>query len=221
MHPKKNSVRLSQQILDVMFAKRAFDSNPTTEKQLSAIFNTSRAPIRDALIELESDELVERRKKKGVYIRRPSTKKIAEVYDLRILLEGYAVRLSTQSATKEDLDYLHYIAKRHQESMKENDLDKCEAMNRAFHRRIVELSGNDTLIRLINSVDVIRKAFRIAFSIKPDIGDDQSPYPHETILARMIEKDADGAEELLKKHIQRGKQRTIEQYLGIKLDTVV
>ena len=220
MAVKTEEKSLSEQIVEVMFLKRAFDDNPLTEKFLSERFKTSRTPIRDALKTLENDDLIERKKKKGVYLKRPAPKVISELYDLRIVLEGFAVRLACQNATEKDLKELEKAAKEFEKAQTAHDYVQSEHANVAFHQTIIKLSANDMLIKMLNNMNIIRKAFQYSYSLRPDRQAIWSPYSHQDIILKLREKDVAGCEELIRNHIQIGKQRMIEQALGFKMNTM-
>src|SRR5215470_3037336 len=62
------------------------------EPDVAARLNVSRVPVREALRELESSGLVEARKHSGVFVRVLDRDEIADLYDLRSVLDGHAGR---------------------------------------------------------------------------------------------------------------------------------
>src|SRR5437763_11279132 len=72
------------------------------ESVLSERFQVSRAPIREALRELESEGLVESRKR-GVYVKALTLQDVWELYDLRKMLEGAAVELAVARFDEDDV----------------------------------------------------------------------------------------------------------------------
>ena len=63
----------------------------------------SQTPVREAIGLLESEGLVHQIPKLGVFVRRPDRREIAELYDLRILLEGFAATFLTPDAARASL----------------------------------------------------------------------------------------------------------------------
>jgi DNA-binding GntR family transcriptional regulator len=100
------------------------------------------------------------------------------------------------------------------------DYIQSEHANVAFHQTIIRLSGNEMLIKMLNNINIIRKAFQYSYSLRPDLQGIGSPYSHQKLIQKLREKDPDGAEELMRNHIQVGKQRMIEQALGFKMNTL-
>ena len=208
---------LSEKIVDLMFLKRAFEDSPLTERYLSEEFKTSRTPIRDALKTLENDDLIERRKKKGVFLKKPTPKMIADLYDLRIVMEGYAVRLAAENASAADIEKLEEIAADFARNQELGDYVQSEKANITFHTKIIALSGNHMLIGMMKNINIIRKAFQYAYSLRPERQAVPSPCSHEDILQKMREGDFAVCESLMRKHILVGKQRMLEQALGFKI----
>ena len=213
--PKRHN--LAEKIVDIMFLKHAFEDNPLTERFLSEQFDTSRTPVRDELKILESDDLIVRRKKKGVFLKKPTPKTIAELYDLRIVLEGFSIRQAIETASESDLAFLEQAATDFDEGQSDCDFVKTEKANIGFHTKIIELSRNEMLIGMMRNFNIIRKAFQFSYSLRPERQAIASPCSHQDIIEHLRRGDADVCERLLKQHVQVGKQRMLEQALGFKI----
>ena len=111
MDTNKAPFTLVAGIAQTLFSLRAFEDNPATEQALADTFGVSRMPIRDALKELEKDGLVERRKGKGVWLKRPSITEMAELHDVRCVLEGFTCRLASERIREQDLSELRRSAR--------------------------------------------------------------------------------------------------------------
>src|SRR5258707_699549 len=69
------------------------------ENALARQLAVSRSPIREALIQLERERLVEGRLNRSAVVRRPSPEEIRQVYTIRAALEGIAARWAAERAT--------------------------------------------------------------------------------------------------------------------------
>jgi DNA-binding GntR family transcriptional regulator len=213
--PKKDA--LADKIVDLMFLKHAFEDSPLTERYLSEQFNTSRTPVRDALKTLENDDLIERRKKKGVFLKKPTPKMISDLYDLRSVLEGFSIRQATESWSDDDLLSLEKSTSDFNTGQESGDYVLAEKANVAFHTKVIELSGNEMLIGMMRNINIIRKAFQYSYSLRPERQSIPSPCSHEDIIEHLRSRDADQCESIIKRHVQIGKQRMLEQALGFKI----
>ena len=218
MHAPKESKSLAERIGDVLFEHRAFEENPLSEQALADMFGVSRTPVRDALLELEREGLVERRKKKGVYLLRPSPRDLAEVYDVRAALECHAVRVIAENADGDGLRELERIAKRFSKAREQDDAEAMDAANIAFHERIVELSGNALLAGIVSRFRIISRAFRLAHGITLKQPMPPTGASHEAIVAALRAGDVDRCEQLMRRHVLDAKRKLMEKALGVRLD---
>jgi DNA-binding GntR family transcriptional regulator len=82
------------------------------QEELARSLGISREPIRSAILQLASDGLVVVHPHRGATVSALSVHRIREIYDLRILLESYAIRLGIPGMTPERLARLERIAAR-------------------------------------------------------------------------------------------------------------
>lgn len=136
------------------------------ESSLSEQIGTSRTPIREALRALAADGLVEVVKNRGARVRNWTTEQIAETYNLRALLEGYAARQACKNTTSEDIKQLREIQDRLELALNERApgfLDDVANLNAEFHRTILSMANSPLLtsfVETLSSVSLVRRAFR-------------------------------------------------------------
>src|SRR5215211_7447338 len=75
---------------------------PLRQEELADRFGVSRLPVRDALLRLEAQGLVEVFPNRGAFVVSLSAGEIAEIYDLRILLEGDAIERAVPRMSADD-----------------------------------------------------------------------------------------------------------------------
>lgn len=80
------------------------------QETLAEAIGVSRVPVRSALIQLEADGLVELQDRKGAVVRSLDAAQVAEIYELRILLEEHALTKSMATLTAERSDRLRELA---------------------------------------------------------------------------------------------------------------
>ena len=212
--PKKDT--LSEKIVDLMFQKHAFEDSPLTERYLSEKFDTSRTPIRDALKSLENDDLIERRKKKGVFLKKPTPKMISDLYDLRMVLEGFAIRQATERVDEASIAELERAAEHFEHGEEKDDYIESEKANVTFHMKLIEMSGNLMLIKMMSNMNIIRKAFQYSYTLQPLRSTAPSDCGHRNIIEALHRANPNECESILRRHVQLGKQSMLEQALGFK-----
>ena len=85
------------------------------EKELAEKLNVSRSPVREALKQLVDEGLAIEYPNKGVFVKEFTVKDIEEIYEVRILLESYAIKNSVKTITtsniRELMEILHKLTK--------------------------------------------------------------------------------------------------------------
>jgi len=112
----------------------------------------SPTPIREALLKLEQEGFVSRLLKGGFIVSRFTKKDIEEIFDIRGLLESYAVGLAMSHVQKEDIHWLEKNIKESEQYILKNKLNKVSTLNTEFHDYLNQLSKNDRLLFLIKGL---------------------------------------------------------------------
>lgn len=189
-----------------------------TEHDLSNRFGVSRGDIREALSQLDQQGLIERRRKSGTTLRRPTLKELIDLWDVRCGIEGMAARLACASITESDLKMLRDLCDRRAQAARANDEAQVNDTDIQFHEHIIAVSGNLVIRDMVRKTHLFDRIFKIVYPVPCYWPDDEAlPYGHLKIVDALAQRDANQAEHLMKRHIQAGKKRRIEALIG-KLD---
>src|SRR3954454_5474706 len=123
-------------------------SERLVEEDLARRLGLGRAAVRMALVRLEHDGLVERERNRGARVRRVSESEAVEILEVRAALESLAARKAAARATPKDVRTLRAILREMGAKRERGDLIAVSDANARLHRRIVEISGHDTVRRL-------------------------------------------------------------------------
>jgi DNA-binding GntR family transcriptional regulator len=117
------------------------------EREIAEAMETSRGPVRDALLLLEKEGLVVRYPHRGTFVTELSLEDAEEIYTLRQAIESLAVEYVLQRATPEDLDGLdEQVQKMAAEVEAGYDLGKATELDLEFHRTLCRISGHRRLL---------------------------------------------------------------------------
>src|SRR5689334_4104303 len=86
-------------------------------------FGTSRTPVREALLRLETEGLAFRVPRRGLVVRRISEHEVLEVYAVRVELEALAAREAAREAQPSDIAQLRWVNQRLSEAIKQGDIE--------------------------------------------------------------------------------------------------
>jgi DNA-binding GntR family transcriptional regulator len=116
------------------------------QEELAEVFETSRIPVREALRALEYEGLVTSEPHRGFTVTSLDADHVDEIYELRILLESQAVRLSVPLLTDEDLREIGRLFERMTAA---TNPDEALAAREQFYYRLYSVSGRPRLVGLI------------------------------------------------------------------------
>ncbi|MFY4774477.1 GntR family transcriptional regulator [Metabacillus sp. RGM 3146] len=168
------------------------------EEKLAALLGVSRTPVRESLRRLEQDGLVQ-----GKHVIQPAIEDLKDIYELRMLIEGYACA----HAAKVGGEKLLLELKQHIEVNKKGTKAESAEASTAFHHLIVEFTENQYMIDAFSKTEAIILLFRYQSKFQSS-----SCKEHEQIYEAIEKGEADRAEDLMKSHLQENLQRLIEGY---------
>lgn len=164
------------------------------QEDLADVFGTSRIPVREALRALEYEGLVSSEPHRGFTVTSLDADDIEEVYELRILLEGQAVRLAIPLMTDDDQRDLEDLFNRMQDAATP---DEQLAARERFYTRLYSITGRPRLVGLIARLrQEVARALRWA-TIQ------HSGAIHESFYEAVKTGDADRAVAQLAGHYRR------------------
>lgn len=130
------------------------------EMNLAEKFQTSRAPIREALLMLERDRLVQRVPHHGVIVRNFSREEIHDLYDVIYRLEEIAVEKAVSRLNPSGVTRLRDILQRQQDAVRSREILGYYELNEEFHKAIFDIAGNPVLSDLYQSSRRAARPFR-------------------------------------------------------------
>lgn len=167
-----NSIRpvsLRDQVFDeiqrAILEKRLNPGDHIREQELTKLLQVSRTPVREALVLLERDGLVEISPNRGCFVRNFSDDDIREIFELRTGLENLAASLIVDKLQESDYAYLEELIQRQADSNARHDQTQVGQLDLEFHRYLVRLAGN---ARLLRTWQVNAMQFTVLFSYLDD-----------------------------------------------------
>jgi GntR family transcriptional repressor for pyruvate dehydrogenase complex len=185
-----------------------------SERDLAEQFEVGRPTIREALIVLALQGLVESRHGAGVFVKkRPDATGMFEVdadsgpfevTEARRLLEGEIAALAAVSATPEQIDEMDAIIVR----IADMRLDQTarEQADRAFHVALARATDNDVLVGMVESLWDMRYQSPLCvyfFRRAREAGIQPPVDEHRLVLEALKQRDADGARRAMRDHLVR------------------
>lgn len=181
--------------------------------EISRQLNISKTPLKEALKHLEIEGLIAIEPRSGTYVTDPDPDEIAASFDLRRVLEVYAVELLAQNATSDDLRELQAISNELRQLVNAENRDVAYAhylsLDHRFHRKLVALAQNPRLKEAHERENMHSQMARIRYRC-PARDIDVPQKEHEHLIAALLDKDAEQAQTLISAHLTRAKQSLLE-----------
>jgi DNA-binding GntR family transcriptional regulator len=175
---------------------------PLREEELAGWLGISRTPIREALLILENEGLVESTRNRSTHVARFDPSGLEEVYSIRAVLEGYAARQAAELVTPEELEALRESCERFKEvATTSDDLQKLAEENFTFHETIHTAARSARLQRMIGTVTALPLIYR-SYMTYSTRNRRKAVDDHIAILGALARHDGDAAGALMEKHVQ-------------------
>lgn len=180
------------------------------EVDLADNMGVSRTPVREAIRKLEKEGLVVIEPRRGAYVSDISVKDMVDTLVVREDMEGLAAFLAAQSISGEEIAELEEITAGYSDAIANGVMEDIIRYDEAFHRRIVELSGNRTLMQLFETVQELALRFRYLYY------DDFSryenmPVEHRNIIDAIKSGDSAKARQVSDNHVKKLKEFVIAE----------
>jgi DNA-binding GntR family transcriptional regulator len=171
------------------------------EESLGRQLGISRTPIREALVILRSEGLVDTPPNRPAAVRAFTADDLREMHSLRAVLEGYAAREAAPLLTDRQLDDLERSVERYAALCARDDmLPELVAENFTFHGTIMDAATSERLnlmVRQVTAVPLIYKSY-MTYSVE---NRESALQDHRKILRALQDRDAERAESLMKAHV--------------------
>ncbi len=130
------------------------------DKQLARELDVSRTPVREALLQLQSEGLVEIRPQSGTFVFDLTVRDIHDICATRAILETGAIRFLLAGSAGETLAELNTLVGHAALALEDGDLQECDALDWRFHENLIAATGNRYLIRAYRGISSQLRALR-------------------------------------------------------------
>ena len=127
---------------------------PISEAEIALSYGVSRTPVREAILKLSDEGLLEIFPQSGIIVSRIPLAALPEAIIIRKALEETTARLAAERATSSQILALHSILERQREAEAARDSEAFHQADEAFHATIAEVAGHPGIWKLIQQVKV-------------------------------------------------------------------
>ena len=206
VEPRSLEREVSETLRDEILTGILGPGEALIEAQLAVDLGVSKTPVREALIRLQRDGLVEIRPYRGARVRRPSAEDVIQAVEARMWVETQVARALAADPSPELLDELQLNVEATQAALDADDYERFVRTVLGFSQLLLEAHGNRYAMQVVESLHnilaLIGSAFRRAPGRKQESIDE-----HRAIFAALVAHDPEAADAATRRHlasIQRG-----------------
>jgi GntR family transcriptional regulator, rspAB operon transcriptional repressor len=172
------------------------------EKLLCEQFGISRTPLREAILQLNAENLVSVVPNSGTYVSRIDLQSVFDGQLVREALERKVVRLAARRMTPQFERALDFSMHQQRRTAADIDYDAFYELDEAFHTMICAFGASPHIWKIINSAKAqLDRVRRMSYPLVSHL--DVVLQEHAAVVDGLIRRDPDAAEAAMKVHVHR------------------
>lgn len=175
------------------------------ETKLAKELQISQAPVREAILELSIQGVLEERPYAGSFVRKPDVDELDNHYQIRTIMEAYAAYDAAEKITEEELQNMRFILHEMNECV---SVDAFVELDHSFHRAIVDASRNIVLKRIWVSLSVYETTYKAVLTKRWTLHD--LCVMHDRLYDAIASRNGKTAAAEMYLHINRFKEGVLE-----------
>ncbi len=177
------------------------EGDQLVQEVIAQEYDVSRMPVREALRQLEASGLVQLQAHKGAVVTSIPIEQIAELFDLRSLLECELLARAIPNMTKATFATARTLLDSLEAAYHQGDVSAWGQLNWEFHQSLYQPSKRAQTLALVQSVNIQTDRYiRLQLSLTGAVQDAEEE--HRELLKLCEERNTAAAVDYLRKHIQ-------------------
>jgi DNA-binding GntR family transcriptional regulator len=181
------------------------------EKELSQTLGLSRTPIREALIQLSSEGIVEVLPRRLIRIKKNSLKDLKDLYTIISTLEAQAAEVAVELCTEEDIAEQERLYEKMKKAIEKDNFPEYKKLNDRAHDLLVAKMNNSVLNELMPSLKKRFFDFPLILSGIPEWLDLMMS-DHFTMIQCLKKRDKAGIRKIIKEHFNYERNVTLRDH---------
>jgi DNA-binding GntR family transcriptional regulator len=180
-----------------------------SENSLASELGISKTPVREALLQLQQEGLVQVQPQRGTYVFRMAPEQVVMISELREILEVAAIKAAMTRNHEELVERMGAIFAAMRDAYAADDRLAYRRLDGDYHEAIVELSGNPYIRNAYGQIGFCIQALRSRLSTQARLNK-LSMADHREMLKLVKARDVAAVQKLLRAHINATKHSYLE-----------
>ncbi len=213
--------KVYRQIKSMIYSGQIGAGNPLSELEIARTIKVGRTPIRESLLQLTGEGLVEYTHNRGFSVMNVTLQDLRDSYELREVIEVRSVEILCQRATDDQLAELDLICNHFDtqstSQVQMDDVLQNNQVDREFHTQIVKYSGNRQFMKAWRGCNFVRSIVKVSKKSAADskvtveeLLEEKKRHKHLVDLLR--ERKIEPAAEAIRAHIREAAAKAVAIY---------
>lgn len=181
------------------------------DKKIAEELGVSRSMIRQVLTALVKEELLTMIPRSGFYVREITKNEIEEIYEIRKVLEVYAIKRVIPRIPDRDIAELEKVFKNSKKSFEKNDIKSFIKIDIKLHSLIIDNCNNSHIKKIIDKFKNLVNFYRFADQNKISRAKELY-FEHFEIFKSIKRRNIELAAELMSNHLESSKKNLLKNY---------
>lgn len=190
------TARIRQKIIDGAYPP----GSPLLQDVLAAEFGVSKIPVREALVQLRAEGLVDVFARRGFLVRPLSAVEVDEVFRLRLQIEPWAVAEGARRAQAQDREEAERAFTRFNEAADAEELDHSSTLNHAFHLALVVPRLQPTTAEVLSRLHSLSQRY-VRMHLQTYGRTPRAQGEHKSLYEAWVARETDAVHRLTEAHI--------------------
>ena len=205
-------VQAKELLRDYIISGQIPPGTKLVERAVAELLGTSRAPARDALIDLEKEGLIVT-KSNGRHVIDPTERDIQELHQVRIVLETLAVELAAQNTSAQSAAHLTETLEEMKQAVAARNRSAFTESDVKTHWLIWQQANNKHLLSILKTM--IGPIFMLVARHADHFDWGETLKLHEELVAFINAGHAEGAKQSIKRHLDDALRRALKAFRGV------
>lgn len=201
VRPLTAAARIRAVLRNDLVTMRLKPGTALNEKELCQAFGVSRTPVREALLRLAEEGLVDIHPQSGTFVSRIAASAVRDAMVIRQALERVCARQAALVADKADLAALRRLIVKQKEAAVGGALDDFHAADEALHQTLADIAGHPNIWRVVKREKAQVDRFRLLTLPLPKRAA-QVVTEHQRIVDAVAKRDPAAAEAAMQAHLE-------------------
>jgi DNA-binding GntR family transcriptional regulator len=205
-----SSLRVSEELREAILSGEFGPGERLRTASLAKRFGSSRTPVREALVQLEGEGLVDIEPRRGALVRSFASADLIDLYEIRALLEPAAAARAALRAQEYQLERLRELVTLSDArgGRGRGAIDDQIAWNQEIHAIVIEAADSPRLSAALRATAGIPRAFRTAFW-RDDDHRAFSQTCHRELVSALGARSCERAEAVMRVHILQARDSLV------------